>query len=188
MCPTTEDLKEKAEWDGAEGTSRHRLLSDLSSKFTASEILVHELTLVEWISPSVMLPEHRLAILLDQVKRNQISRCLYHHNSASPSLYQDHTCDRNRFPVSPVLELDKHSGEVYQVKFSNDGTCLASCGEDGTCIIYEVGSFEVLQSLACQSGSVTSFAWSPDDSMIVTCSTDKHATLWNAHVCLNFLA
>lgn len=33
MCQSTEDLKSKAEWDGAEGHSRHHLLSELSSKF-----------------------------------------------------------------------------------------------------------------------------------------------------------
>ena len=30
MCQTVEDLKAKAAWDGAEGESRHLLLSDLS--------------------------------------------------------------------------------------------------------------------------------------------------------------
>jgi len=37
MCQSTEDLKNKAEWDGAEGHSRHHLLSELSSKFNVSK-------------------------------------------------------------------------------------------------------------------------------------------------------
>ena len=32
MCTSVEDLKDKAEWDGAHGHSRHILLSELSSK------------------------------------------------------------------------------------------------------------------------------------------------------------
>lgn len=32
MCQSTDDLKEKAEWDGAKGESRHQLLSDLSRR------------------------------------------------------------------------------------------------------------------------------------------------------------
>lgn len=129
-----------------------------------------------------MLPEHRLAILLQQVKRHQISNCLYHNTASSPSLYQDHNCDRNHFPVNPVLELDKHTGEVWHVKFSNDGSKLATCGKDGTCLIYEVGSFEILQCLAMPETGIASVAWSPDDSMIVTCQLDYYAILWDVTV------
>jgi WD40 repeat protein len=137
---------------------------------------------LECISPSVMLPEHRLAVLLTQIKRSQISNCLYHNTIASPSLYQDHRCDRNNFPVRAFLDLEKHSGEVWQVVFSHDGSRLASCGSDGSVIIYEVGSFEVLHTLADHESGVCSIAWSPDDNLIVTGSTDKRARLWNAVV------
>jgi WD40 repeat protein len=129
-----------------------------------------------------MLPEHRLAVLLQQVKSYQITNCMYHTTATSPSLYQDHTCDRNNFPVRTALELDKHTGEVWQLQFSHDGLRLATCGSDGTAIIYEVGSFEVLHTLADHEGGVCSLAWSPDDSMLVTCSQDKRARLWNANV------
>lgn len=129
-----------------------------------------------------MLPEHRLAVLLQQVKQGQISSCLYHNTETSPSLYQNHTCDRSNFPLNTFVELSKHDGEVWQVVFSHDGSRLASCGSDGTAIIYEVGSFEVLHTLADHEAGVCSVAWSPDDSMIVTCSMDKRARLWNTHV------
>lgn len=133
-----------------------------------------------------MLPEHRLATLLHQVKRNQISSCLYHNTAASPSLYQDHSCDRNDFPTRPVLELARHEGDVWDVKFSHDGQRLASCGADGSLIIYAVGSFEVLYILNSQGKGVGSFSWSPDDSMIVTCCRDFCARLWNSHVRLKW--
>ncbi|KAG9234671.1 WD domain-containing protein [Amylocarpus encephaloides] len=164
MCQSTEDLKVKSEWDGAEGGSRRQLLSRLSS----------------CISPSIMIPEHRLATLLQQVKHNQISRCLYHNTVSPPSLYQDHTCDRNNFPVRTILELDKHAGEVWDVQFSHDGTKLASCGGDGTVLIYDVATWEILQTLADHEAGVGAVAWSPDGSMIVTCCQDRHARLWNA--------
>lgn len=38
MCQSTEDLKVKAEWDGAEGESRHHLLSELSSESILSSM------------------------------------------------------------------------------------------------------------------------------------------------------
>ena len=129
-----------------------------------------------------MLPEHRLAVLLQQVKRGQIANCIYHNTAASPSLYQDHSCDRSDFPRIPYLELSKHSGEVWEVVFSHDGKYLASCGEDGTAIIYNVDTFNVVHTLADHEDGVGSMSWSPDDSMIVTCSRDKKARLWDAIV------
>ncbi|POS83568.1 hypothetical protein EPUL_003261 [Erysiphe pulchra] len=148
MCQSADDLKAKAEWDGAAGNSRYNLLSDLC----------------KCVSPSVILPEHRLAVLLQQVKKHQISRCLYHNTASSPSLYQDHKCDRSKFPSHSVIELDRHSGEVWQVKFSNDGT----------------KTFDLLQTLITSELGISSIAWSPDDCLIVTCANDKHATLWNS--------
>ncbi len=129
-----------------------------------------------------MIPEHRLAILLQQVKQAQISNCIYHNTETSPSLYSDHQCDRNNFPLRVVLELDRHTGEVWHIQFSHDGSKLATCGQDGTAIIYDVPSFDVLHTLGEHEAGVCSVSWSPDDSMIVTCSIDHRARLWNTHV------
>lgn len=40
MCPSTQDLKAKAEWDGAAGDSRYHLLSELSSELNWYESFV----------------------------------------------------------------------------------------------------------------------------------------------------
>lgn len=185
MCQSTEDLKEKANWDGAEGDSRHQLLSELSSTahITTNDISTNDCA--GCISPSVMLPEHRLATLLQQVKDSQISNCMYHSSASSPSLYQDHVCDRNNFPVTTFIELGGHTGEVWHVAFSHDGSRLASCGSDGLVFIYEVGSFEVLHTLREHEDGVGAVAWSPDDSVIITGSLDRRARVWNAKVCPN---
>jgi len=130
-----------------------------------------------------MLPEHRLAILLQQVKKNQIANCLYHNTAASPSLYQDHTCQPDRFPRYPSKELTKSAGQVWYVEFSHDGTRLARCGKDGYINIFDVGTWEVLQSMHIGGdGGIGSLAWSPDDSMIVACGWDRMAELWDANV------
>lgn len=92
----------------------------------------------EFISPSVMIPEHRLASLLDQVKAKQISNCLYHNTSNSPSLYSDHMCDREQFPLCTLDLLSDHADEVYCVKFSHDGRRMASASKDKNVIIWEV--------------------------------------------------
>ncbi|KAI1342105.1 WD40 repeat-like protein [Xylariaceae sp. FL0016] len=164
MCQSPEDLRSKADWDGAHGQSRHKLLSELS----------------KCISPSVMLPEHRLARLLHQVKESQIGGCLWHCTATSPSLYYDHFCDRRQFPTETVLELDDHAGEVWQVAFSHDGTKLATCGGDHKVIIWDVPSFKVIHTLKDHEGGVGNVAWSWDDSMIVSCCQDRYARLWDA--------
>lgn len=98
----------------------------------------NKLYVTESISPAVMLPEHRLASLLDQVKQTQISKCLYHNTANSPSLYSDHVCDRNQFPLATVKILSNHRDEVWFVQFSNDGTQLATGGKDSTVIIWDL--------------------------------------------------
>ncbi|EQK99534.1 WD domain-containing protein [Ophiocordyceps sinensis CO18] len=164
MCRDAEDLKAKANWDGARGHSRKDLLSRLS----------------RCISPSVMLPEHRLAVLLEQLKQTQIDGCLYHTVASSPSLYSDHYCDRRNFPTEKALELNELGGEVWQVQFSNDGSKIAACGSRECVMIWDIKTFTVQTILAGHELGVGNLAWSPDDSLIVTCSQDKHARLWNA--------
>lgn len=129
-----------------------------------------------------MLPEHRLATLLHQVKASQIGACLWHSSSESPSLYSDHRCDRRRFPTESVLELDDHDGEVWHLAFSHDGTRLASCGSDKQVIIWEVPSFKVLHRLTDHDDGIGNVAWSWDDTKLVTCCRDRYARLWDTEV------
>ena len=138
----------------------------------------------ECITPSVMLPEHRLSELLHQVKKQQIADCHYHVTEKSPSLYQDHVCDRSDFPLRPVHEFERHSGECWNVVFSNNGLRLATCGSDGVVFIWDMESLEMVHMLAEHEEGVCSVAWSPDDSLLITCSYDKRARIWDAVVSL----
>ncbi|TKA49980.1 hypothetical protein B0A55_13504, partial [Friedmanniomyces simplex] len=89
MCQSSEDLRRQAEWDGAEGESRSLLLSEVSRS----------------ISPSVMIPEHRLAMLFTAVQDEQILSCRYHNTTPQPSLYTDHECAAEDFPLETLSEL-----------------------------------------------------------------------------------
>ncbi|KAJ3546560.1 hypothetical protein NM208_g1933 [Fusarium decemcellulare] len=165
MCRSVDDLRAKAEWDGAGGHSRKRLLSELS----------------KCISPSVMLPENRLAVLLEQVKQSQIDTCLYHTEALSPSLYSDHLCDRRNFPTEVAVEVTDLAGEVWQVQFSHDGSKLAACGSSDQVMIWDPKTFDVIRVLGDHEGGVGSISFSPDDSMLVCCSRDGHARLWSTN-------
>ncbi|KFY48133.1 hypothetical protein V495_01585 [Pseudogymnoascus sp. VKM F-4514 (FW-929)] len=167
MCPSTEELMIKAEWDGAHGQSRHILLSELS----------------KCLSPSLMVPEHRLAVLLDQVKQSRIANCLYHNTEVSSSLYSDHRCDRENFPLEVAAELHQHTSEIWFIAFSHDGTRLVSCGAEGTALIWDMQTLQVIHTLSHtlpeHTQGVCFASWSPDDSMLITCSMDRYARLWD---------
>ena len=143
--------------------------------------------IVESISPSVMIPEHRLAVLLDQIRQTQISKCLYHNPSSRPSLFSDHMCDRSQFPLRTVLELNHNAGEVWYLEFSHDGTRLATSGQDSAVIIYDTSNFQVKHTLKDHTGHVAYVTWSPDDKRLITCSHDRKAKVWDAEVCIYLL-
>ena len=110
-------------------------------KYVSSKILIwlshSKLLIAESITPSTMIPEHRLASLLQQVKQAQISKCLYHNTANSPSLYSDHLCPRDQFPLVTIEMLTDHGEEVWFLEFSHDGTRLASASLDASVIVWD---------------------------------------------------
>ncbi|KAH8430680.1 uncharacterized protein LDX57_008342 [Aspergillus melleus] len=162
MCPP-EHLRDQVGLNGPMAFSREQLLSDLSKS----------------ISPSVMIPDNRLAILLNHVKQNQINQCRYHNTASPPSLYSDHMCDRNDFPLRTGIELNQHSDEVWYCQFSHDGTKLVTAGRDHSVIIYDTTTFAVIHKLMDHDDGVAHASWSPDDTKLITCSQDKKARVWN---------
>lgn len=171
MCPSASDLQSRADWDGVEGQSRSILLSQISKA----------------ISPSVMIPEHRLATLLSSVQDEQIENCRYHNTTAQPSLYTDHDCLAEDFPLHTKLELRHHSDEVWLLDFSPDGSMLATAGRDGLVCIYETGRWSILHEIrefernhqsssSSSTGSsseergICSIAFSPNNRFLIICS------------------
>ena len=163
VCPSPEELRTQSGWDGANGSSRSVLLSELSKS----------------ISSSVMIPEHRLATLLNQVKQSQISSCHYHNPTTPMSLFADHICDKDQFPLQAIHELPQED-EVWYLEFSHDGTRLATCGSDTPVVIYDTATFQEIYRLADHKKFVAYLAWSPDDTKLITCSNDKTAKVWDA--------
>jgi WD40 repeat protein len=162
MCPA-DDLRSQLPWQGSMEESRNKLLRDLTRS----------------IAPSVMIRDHRLAELLDQVKRGQINNCVYHNTSVAPSLYSDHMCDRDNFPLRTWLELDNHTQEVWYLEFSHDGSKLATASQDGSIMVYETTNFHVLHKLVQHGREVTYVTWSPDDTKLISCALDGKARVWD---------
>lgn len=125
-----------------------------------------------------MIPEHRLAELLTQVKEYQVLNCQYHNTAEWPSLYTDHKCERDELPLDVIRELDHHRDEVWFLRFSHDGTKLVTASKDKSSVVYDTSDFSVLFELD-HNESVAYAAWSPDDTKLVTCSQDHQARIWD---------
>ncbi|KAF2769204.1 WD40 repeat-like protein [Teratosphaeria nubilosa] len=165
MCLTAEDLRQQAEWDGAAGESRALLLSEISKS----------------ISPSIMIPEHRLATLLSANQEEQILSCRYHNTTAQPSLYTDHECSADDFPSQVLVELRNHADEVWFLEFSHDGSMLATSGKDGLVCIYDTSNWRIRHEIREHDRSgvgemakgVCCVAFSPDDEYLISCSQNN---------------
>ncbi|KAL0577932.1 hypothetical protein V5O48_004039 [Marasmius crinis-equi] len=178
MCSDPEDVRQRAGWDGASGTSRHQLLNDLQ----------------QYISPSVMIPRRRFLTLLEQAHQHQVQRCIYHNLPATVtpfSLYTDHQCDKIGFPRTTTNILTGHGDEVWNLEWSHDGTYLASASRDKSAIIWRVkenGDWEDFRSLREHPYPVGCLAWSLDDAVLLT-SSENYIKLWvvKTGVCLRTL-
>lgn len=134
-----------------------------------------------------MIPEHRLARLLDELQGTQTTQCLYHNTTNPPSLYHDHYCERDDFPLQTLLELHDHTDEVWYIEFSHDGSMLATAGKDNTVIIYDTATWKMKYRLDNQHGTdnvhgVCYVSWSPDDRYILSCSQGKEFMIYDVKV------
>lgn len=177
MCPSAEDLHAQAGWDGAQGESRSHLLSEISKS----------------ISPSVMIPEHRLATLLSAVQDEQILGCRYHNTTTPPSLYTDHECSSEDFPLHTLRELRQHSDEVWFLEFSHDGSMLATAGKDGLVTVYDTVRWRPINEFrehdrsptggssdsARENKGICYVAFSPNDQHLISCSQNNEFVVVN---------
>ena len=131
-----------------------------------------------------MIPNHRLAQLLDQVRLSQVRGCLYHNPSAPLSLFTDHMCDRNEFPLRTSRILDQSEGEVWVVEFSHNGNYLATSGSANSVVIYDTTTWEVRHRLKDHTAHIVYFTWSFDDTKLITCCWDHRARVWDTTVCI----
>jgi WD40 repeat protein len=85
-----------------------------------------------------MVPQRRLATLLDQARQFQAQSCVYHSDTEPPSLYTDHECNPGQFPSVTTHILADHEDEVWRIEWSADGTMLASAGKDRKVVTWQL--------------------------------------------------
>ncbi|KIM79679.1 hypothetical protein PILCRDRAFT_74055 [Piloderma croceum F 1598] len=170
MCSDPTDLRQRAEWDGASGTSRRELLTVLQ----------------RYVPASIMIPQRRFSTLLQQAQSHQRQQCVYHNSpldSKAFSLYEDHQCDKDVFPGTTTAILDVHVNEVWNIEWSHDGSYLASASKDKTAIIWRIDDPSIRDYTAKfvlrdHSFPVGCLAWSLDDSILLT-GADNEIRMWN---------
>ncbi|KAJ2560620.1 hypothetical protein GGH12_004684 [Coemansia sp. RSA 1822] len=163
MCPSVEDLRTAADWDGSSGRSRFIVLESLQT----------------YISPGSMVPVHRMETLFGQALAYQCDACKYHVRPANQGLYIDHMCPTSVFPQELQFSLKGHQDEVWYVAFSPDGRYLASGSRDKTCIIWSMSDYSIVHRLNGHQNEVAYIAWSPNSKYIVSASSDRTLRLWD---------
>mmetsp|Transcript_735 Transcript_735/g.2495 ORF Transcript_735/g.2495 Transcript_735/m.2495 type:complete len:528 (-) Transcript_735:2384-3967(-) len=167
MCPSKEDLLARVREKIAGGESRESLLRRLQ----------------ELLPAHVVLQEGRLEVLIEEALVAQRRACMYHNSTHERfSLLSRHECGVDQIPSEAVAVLDAHADEVWHLRFSNSGEMLASASKDCTAIIWKVKSpTEVvpMHVLKGHSKALAFVAWSPDDTMLVTCGNDSYIKLWD---------
>ena len=80
----------------------------------------------------------------------------------------------------PLRSFKPHQGLVKRVKFSDDGTWLASAGSDAGVALYDVRTMDLITPvLKGHTTIVTGLAFSPDNRTLASCGYDGRTLLWN---------
>ncbi|KAK5876514.1 hypothetical protein CesoFtcFv8_025861 [Champsocephalus esox] len=77
------------------------------------------------------------------------------------------------------LVLHPQQGSIYSTCFSHDGTRIASCGASKTLKVFRSTSGEKLTEIQAHDDEVLCCAFSPDDRLLATCSSDRKVKVWN---------
>ena len=78
-----------------------------------------------------------------------------------------------------LATLRGHYSEVYAVSFSPNGRTLASGGEEGTILLWDVADGSAKATLEGHTGSVFSVSFSPDGRTLASGSRDGTIRLWD---------
>nr|XP_020455227.1 apoptotic protease-activating factor 1 isoform X1 [Monopterus albus] len=87
----------------------------------------------------------------------------------------------NKSSVESLSRLVIHpqQGSIYSACFSHDGAKIASCGASKTLKVFKSTSGEKLMEIPAHDDEVLCCAFSPDDHLLATCSSDRKVKVWN---------
>ena len=77
------------------------------------------------------------------------------------------------------LPASRHTGDVFGVAFSPDGTTLASASRDNTLKLWDITTGTEIRSFAGHTDAVWGVAFSPDGTTLASASRDNTLKLWD---------
>lgn len=90
-----------------------------------------------------------------------------------------HIADKITDIGTTELILAAHDGSVNHATWSPDGSLIASCGADGSIIIWDAKNGKIIHKILAHSASVSILKWSPDGSSIASAGDDNVVKVWN---------
>jgi WD40 repeat protein len=138
---------------------------------------------LQLLPTTVAVPPFRLNHIIAQAQELQRRQCVFHNpnDENHASVLHDHRCQEDAMPSVCGFSLHQHKDEVWMVRFSHNGRFLASASKDHSCIIWSTVSMMPIITLQGHTDVVQYVAWSPDDSLLLTCGGDDDASvrLWS---------
>lgn len=90
-----------------------------------------------------------------------------------------HIADKINDIGTTELTLAAHTGSVNYATWSPDGSYIASCGSEGSIIIWDAAKGQAIRTILAHGASVSILKWSPNGSSILSAGDDNLVKLWD---------